>query len=336
MLSADVLRGVLVVVLALLAARHTASLAALGPTAAVIGAGEGLFLPASFAIMPMLVPAEQLPAANAISSAAVQSGSLIGPAIGGAMVATTGASTAAFAVDAASFAISALTLAFIRPGPASEPASEPEGEGPELSEPDQQSALAYLRQSRAMQVILVVVIAANLASGGLSEVALPSLAHDKWGAAGYGALLACVAAGAVIGTLAAARSGKLRSPAVFASVVFLLGSAAICVVPYLGGEAGAAAALFVMGTANGLGNTAFLTLTQQQIPPAMLGRVMGAIMLCAFGSFPLSVAVTGLLVHHIGPTPLFPIAGALVAVAVLGGLTQREFRRFGSVEPVSL
>jgi hypothetical protein len=58
---------------------------------------------------------------------------------------------------------------------------------------------------------------------------------------------------------------------------------------------------------------------------------MGAVMLCAFGSFPLSVAVTGLLVHRLGPAPFFPIAGGLVAVAILGGLTQREFRNFGTV-----
>ena len=47
-------------------------------------------------------------------------------------------------------------------------------------------------------------------------------------------------------------------------------------------------------------------------------------------SFPLSVAESGVLVHHLGPTPFFPVAGALVAVAILGGLTQREFRAFGA------
>ena len=49
-------------------------------------------------------------------------------------------------------------------------------------------------------------------------------------------------------------------------------------------------------------------------------------MLCSFGSFPLSVAVSGVLVRHLGPALFFPVAGGLVAVAILGGLTQREFR----------
>jgi hypothetical protein len=163
-------------------------------------------------------------------------------------------------------------------------------------------------------------------------VALPSLAHARFGAAGYGALLAAFAAGSVIGTLAAARTGGLRRPVIFASAVFLVDATALAVTPYLGGAAGAAAAMFTAGAANGLGNVTFLTVVQKRTPPALLGRLMGAIMLCAFGSYPLSVAIAGVLVRHIGPELLFPIAGGLVAVAILYGLTQREFREFGSVD----
>ena len=137
-------------------------------------------------------------------------------------------------------------------------------------------------------------------------------------------------AGGVIGTLAAARTGGLRRPAIFATMVFLVDGAATALTPYLGGEAGAAAALFTVGAANGLGNVTFLTVLQKWAPPAMLGRIMSAIMVCALGSFPLSVVITGVLVRHLGPTPFFPIAGALVVVTMLGALTQREFRMFGA------
>jgi MFS family permease len=312
-----------------------ASLAALGPTAALIGAGEGLFMPASYAILPSLLDPGQLAGGNAVSSAAVQAGSLIGPALGGILVAATRASAAAFAVDAGTFGVSALTLALIpryppRAAPAQPPAQPPaDRAGPaKPAEGGRPKVMPLLRRSRALQVNLVVVIAANLAIGGMTEVALPALAHAKYGAAGYGALRACLAAGAVAGTLATALTGRLRSPVVFAACVFLVESAAICLVPYFGGEAGAAAALFVMGVGTGLGNTIIVTVLQRRIPQDVLGRVMGVIMLCVFGSFPLSVAVTGVLVRHVGPAPFFPIAGGLVAAAVLFGLTQREFRRF--------
>ena len=322
MLAADAARCALVAGLAVLAARHVATLVALGPIAALIGAGEGLFIPASFAIMPSLLDGERLAAGNALSTAAVQAGSLLGPALGGALVALTGASTGAFAVDAASFGVSALTLLLIprRPAPGSLTA-EPAPRG---------GVLALLSRSRELQVILVVVIAANLASGGMGDVALPALAHARYGAAGYGALLACLAVGGIAGTLGAARTGNLRSPVIFASAVFLAESAAIALVPYPGGEPGAAVLLCLVGACNGLGNVTVLTVMQKWVPAGLLGRVMGALMLCSFGSFPLSVAVSGVLIHHLGPTPFFPVAGALVAVAILGGLTQREFRAFGA------
>ena len=113
----------------------------------------------------------------------------------------------------------------------------------------------------------------------------------------------------MLGTLAAARTGGLRRPAIFASTAFLVDATALALTPYLGGEAGAAAALFVMGATNGLGNVTFLTVLQKWTPPALLGRVMSALMLCAFGSFPLSVAISGVLVRHIGPSLFFPVAG---------------------------
>jgi len=341
MLAADAARCVLVAILAVLAARHAASLAALGPIAAGIGAGEGLFIPASFTIMPSLLGEEQLAAGNAISTAAVQAGSLVGPALGGALVGATGSSAWAFSIDAATFAVSALTLLLIPPRPASGSvaaeaaavAAASQSAGGRASE--NQGVVAFLKKSRVLQVILVVVIAANLAGGGIDGVALPSLAHERFGAAGYGALLACFAAGSVLGTLASARTGGLRRPAIFASVVFLIDAAALALTPYLGGEAAAAAALFVAGAANGLGNLTFLTVMQKWAPAAMLGRLMGALMLCAFGSFPLSVAIAGLLVRHLGPSLFFPIAGGLVAVAILYGLTQPEFRAFGAQPSVS-
>jgi MFS family permease len=345
MLAADAGRCVLVAVLAVLAARHTASLATLGPIAAGIGAGEGLFIPASFAIMPSLLDGQRLAAGNAISTAAVQAGSLVGPALGGALVAATRVSTWAFAIDAASFAVSALTLALIPrkaaagsiAGQAAEADRTADAAGADTAEGSTegdrgQGVMALLKRSRALQVILVVVIAANLANGGIDGVALPSLAHEKFGAAGYGALLACFAAGSVLGTLAAARTGSLRRPVIFASAVFLVDATAFALTPYLGAEAGAATALFVAGAANGLGNVTFLTVLQKWAPPALLGRVMSALMLCAFGSYPLSVAISGLLVRHIGPSLFFPVAGGLVAVAILGGLTQREFREFGAAD----
>lgn len=351
MLLADILRCALVGVMAFLAARHTVSLVTLGPTAALIGGCEGLFLPSSFTIMPSLLDDTQLTAGNALNQTAIQAGSLIGPAIGGALVAITGASTAAFGIDAVSFAVSAVSLALIPRRPAARPVAADAAEaadstaGQADTSPDSpatgpdglaaqppgkpQSVLSYIRHSRGIQLVMLVAIAMNLGSGGLGEVALPALAHAHWGAGGYGAVLACMAVGAVLGTLIAARTGAMRNPGRLASWAFATAGCAIILVPFLGGEAGAAAAMLLDGACTSLGGVLFYTMAQRSLPPAMLGRVLSMIMLCSYGIFPLSVVVAGVLVHHVGATPFFPIAGIFLVLSILGGNSQRAFRDFG-------
>jgi MFS family permease len=110
---------------------------------------------------------------------------------------------------------------------------------------------------------------------------------------------------------------------------FVLEGVAIMALPFLGGLPGAGAAAFGLGLANGFGNVLLITLLQQWAPPPLLGRVMSLIMLAAWGTLPLSAAVAGALVHRYGPAPYFPVTGAIVIVAVLGALTQREFRGLG-------
>ena len=112
MLVADAARCVLVAALAVVALGHHSTLLALGPLAALTGASEGLFISPSYALLPSLLPPGELQAGNAIASAVTEGGNLIGPALGGPLVAVLGPA-AAFAADAASFAVSAALLALI-------------------------------------------------------------------------------------------------------------------------------------------------------------------------------------------------------------------------------
>jgi MFS family permease len=334
MLAADIVRCVLVAVLAVFAARSLVSIAFLGPVAAVIGAGEGLFLPASAAIMPSLLPMEQLQAGNGLSSAMIQVGSLIGPVLGGILVSTSG-STAAFAVDAASFAISAGSLALMRGKPAPPPeAATPEVQ-PEVAEAagaaQETSIWRLFLSARVLQAILVISVLANFVIAGAFEVALPTLAHVRFGAAGYGALIACFGVGALGGTLTAAKLSGLRRPAVGACGGFVVGGIAVAFLPYLGGLPGAAAAALVFGAAGYFGNVVVVTLLQRWAPPNLIGRVMSLLMLASIGAFPASVALSGVIVKHIGPAPFFPAAGAVLVLVVLLATTVREFRDFGAV-----
>jgi predicted MFS family arabinose efflux permease len=334
MLAADSVRCVLVAALAILAARHTSSLVFLAPVAVLLGAGEGLFLPAAAAIMPSLLPPEQLQAGNGLSSAMIQIGSFAGPVLGGILVAAAG-SAPAFAVDAASFAVSAAALFLMRPArdamsAAGQEPSQP-GRAKDAAAPpaDETSIRRLFLRSRELQIIVAICVVANFVIAAAFEVALPALAHANFGPAGYGALVACFGAGAVAGTLAAARTTSLRRPAVATGMVFLVAAVAVAVLPFAGGLPGAAAADLAFGATASFGNVVIITVLQRWAPAQLLGRVMSVVMLASIGTFPVSVAFAGFIVHRIGPSPFFPVAGGTLALSIAAALVQAKFRAFG-------
>ncbi|HLI01951.1 MAG TPA: MFS transporter [Acidimicrobiales bacterium] len=335
MLAADTVRMAVVAGLAAMAFAGPARAATLVPIAVVLGAGEGLFLPGALSIVPSLVPGEILQSANALTSSGSQMATLAGPILGGALVGAVSPG-GAFAVDAATFAASAATLLAIRrtrAAPAAAAAPPAPGQ-PDAAPAPPAGIGALLRRSRVLQVILLITIAANLGSGGFGEVALPALAHGPLGAGatGYGALMAAMGAGALVGTLVAGTMGTPKRVAVVASAAFMIQSIFGAIVPYLGSVAPAAASLALFGVCNGFGNVLTITAFQRWAPPALLGRIMGILMTASFAAFPISVAAAGVLVHRFGPAPFFPLASAAVILAIAAGLTQREWREFGRNE----
>jgi MFS family permease len=113
MMTADTLRACAVGGLAVAAATGPPRPSLLIPVAVVLGAGEGLFLPGSFAVVPSLLPGDDLQAGNALISSGTQLATLVGPAVAGLVVALVGP-VSAFAVDAVTFLASSATLAGVR------------------------------------------------------------------------------------------------------------------------------------------------------------------------------------------------------------------------------
>jgi hypothetical protein len=348
MMATDIARALAMTGLAVTAGLGPARAELLIPIAVVLGAGEGLFLPGSFTIIPSLLPGEDLQAGNALASSGTQLATLIGPAIGGALVAFGGTSFA-FALDAASFAVSAATLAGLRAAhsgtarPSTSPAESTGVEGvnvegadvadarPAKNDEPAPSLISVLRSERIIQIVLLVDIAANLGIGGMSDVALPALAHGplRSGAGGYGAILATLSAGALLGTVVAGQTRGLRRPLVVASIAYLTEAACMGIAPYLGSTAMLAVALAVFGGLNGFGNIVSITAFQKWVPPGLIGRLTGIMMLASFGMFPISVVLAAFFTRTLGPAPFFVFGAATTAVAILVGLTQREWRDFG-------
>ncbi len=347
MLVADVARALLVGGLAAIVLLDLHTLWILCAIAAPLGLFEGIFLPASMAILPSILDDDDLQAGNAINMATVQVATLAGPGVGGVIVASV-RSGVAFVIDAITFVVSALALAGMRGKRAvasatisststaaagavvspEAPAEAAEAAPGDFSEQEPKTFWALLRVSRLLQVGLTVSIVANLAFGALVEVALPDLAHGPLhaGATGFGLMISAFGAGALTGSLIGATLGKLPRRGLIALLLSLVQAVFVAIVPFTGGLTGATISIALWGIANAMSNVLLITLLQQKMPRALLGRIMGAFMFANFGLYPLSVAVGGLVVDRFGPAILFPITGAMMFGAILYGIFQRELR----------
>jgi predicted MFS family arabinose efflux permease len=362
MMTSDTVRAFAAAALAVAAASGPARAVVLVPIAAVLGAGEGLFLPGSFAIVPALLPDGELQSGNALASSGTQLATLAGPGVGGVLVALLGPAPA-FAIDAVSFVVSAATLfgvrSAMRPAKAAAVPGTGAGTGEDAPQPAPEPALdegargaahdgaardedgrprtlwQVLRSERVLQIMLLVTIAGNLGLGGADEVALPSLVRGPLhgGAGSYGALIAAFGAGALAGTLAAGQVRQARRPAIVAFIAFLIEALFMAVVPYAGGLVPVGAVLVGVGAGNGFGNVVMITVFQRWAPPGLLGRLSGLLMLCSFGVFPVSVVFAAAVVHNLGPALFFPLGAAILAAAVLVALSQRDCRNLGATEP---
>lgn len=95
---------------------------------ALFSAVDSLQRPSMQAMIPRIVSHDHLPAASALSSLRAQVGAIVGPSLGGVIIAVHGVSAVYF-IDVISFALSLVFIARIRPVPARPDADKPSFKG---------------------------------------------------------------------------------------------------------------------------------------------------------------------------------------------------------------
>ena len=336
MLLADIMRALLVGVLAVLVFTGRTGVLPLCAVAAPLGAFAGLFLPAYYAILPEILGADALQAGNALNTSSLQLALLIGSGLAGLVVSRL-QSGPAFVVDALTFVVSALTLILMRgehrPAEAvtaqQEQALAQEASGREATFAQDITFLRLIRTWRLLQVAFLVIIFGNFLFNGLFEVALPTLARDQFmsGAGGYGLLLAMFGAGSLLGGLIAGSLGKIAHRGLLMLICIMTLGVLYSFVPFAGGLPGAALLIGCAGLTNGMLTVLAFTVMQQQAPPHLLGRLLGIFLFASLGLYPLSVALVGVVSSHVGPVILFPISGAMMLGAAAFGWLQRDIRK---------
>lgn len=309
MVAADLMRAGLAAALAIWHGDvHVAYAVAFG-----LSAGAVFFNPAVNAVLPTVVAAEELVAANsAIWSAAVVSQLVLAP-LAGVLAASVGF-TAAFALNAVSFAISALLLARGRWPAAAAPAPAVVlwRAGVE--------AFTFLARDRLLRALVIGQALAALSAGGTSAL-LVVLAQQRLhtGGGGYGLMLAAIATGAFLGPTLLGRliDSIGRSRVVFAA--FGLRGAVDAVLATVTALPAALGALVGYGIGTSTGNVAFASLVQAEVAADMRGRVFAAFDLTWHLGRLVSIVVGGVVADAYGVRAVFSVGAALLAVAGIVG-----------------
>lgn len=337
MLAADTVRLACVAVIGVLSLSGLPPNAALIPLSLLLGACSGMFTPASFVIIPRLLPEGDLTAGNALGATTSQLGSLVGPAVGGILVVAAGPGPA-FLIDAATFAVSAATLLAIRLRPEADTGAAPAGTEatPEQGAVRKARFSDIVRRGRLLHIIMGTALVGNLVTAGATEVALPDLAHRHFGAGGYSALLFGFSAGLIGGALIAQRRWEGNRPIVPLAGLGLVMAATIAAVPYAGGLPGAVACVTIFSVADAWSGVVVITMLQVWTPRDLLGRTMSLLTLAMTATFPIAVSLTGYLVNRIGTDVFFLVAGGAIAAAMLVALTLPTLRQYRSGDQFSV
>lgn len=297
----------------------------LAVAAAVLGIAAAFFFPAYSAILPRILPAGQLLAANGIEGVVrpVFQRSA-GPAVAGVLVGATVPSVGAVTV-AALFGLGLLLLVTTRP---KDVAPQPTAHTHVLQ--DLRDGFRFMIRTRWLLATLLFASVFVLVVLGPIEVLLPFIAAQRFadGARAYGFILAFFGAGGALGALAVS---SLRMPRRYLTVMMTMwgaGSIPLVVVGTTASFPAMAAATFVIGVTDGAGMVIWGTLLQRRVPTEMLGRVSSLDFFVSLAFMPVSFAVVGPLSKVVAMETIFLVAGLtpvlLAAVAVTAARMPRD------------
>lgn len=288
--------------------------------AGVTGVATGFFRPAVYAGLPNLVSDDDLTEANSLFSSVENLAWMIGPILGGAILAVQGPALA-YWINAVTFVVSALLIARI-------PARKLQSED-SLSRGhwrDVRDGLALVRGSRMLVAVLLVW---NVVLLGNAAVNVPEVVFAKsslgTGNVGLGILVAATGLGLTVGSfLAPTAIGSLGLRRLYPAAIALMavGYGAASVAPAIWAAAPLAA---VATLGNGLALVCNQVLVQRGAPDAMRGRALAVLFSSFYATLGVGMVLAGLLTDPLGGRIMWALAAAVyLCAAALAVATMRR------------
>jgi MFS family permease len=314
----------------LMASQATAMVAACGLAVVAFSGAEHIWLlyvlatisgialvfdnPSKHALIYQLVGREELQNAVSLNISLQNAAKIVGPALGGVLIAAVGVGWC-FAINAASFLATITALALMRTAELF-PVERAE---PESGLRAVRAGFAYMRRSRELLTICAVAAILGIFGFSLVRTLLSVLAASTLdsGPRTFGALFAAYGFGAVAGALANAAVGTTSSRGLFAGAIVFTGS--LLALSPVHVAAVACGLLFLAGVGWSTWSSQAMAHVQLAAPDQLRGRVISLYTYTIIATAPIGALLSGLLADVGGTELAFAVAGGAGLAAVLAG-----------------
>jgi MFS family permease len=292
--------------LALIAARGASSLT-LYLVAAWMSAVGGLQRPAIESLVPRLIEKHELPAAASLAVVRGSVGMIIGPAIGGLLIASAGL-TATYLVDVASYAASLACLGMIRAVPPAEGADRP----------SIAAVIEGFRYAMGRQELIGTYVVDFVAMVfGMPLALFPAISDRLGGPSVLGFLYAAPAVGALGASLTGGWTPRVHRHGLAVMVAAGVWGLAIVGFGFCRTLWPALAYLAIAGGADGISGIFRMTMWNETIPDALRGRLASIEMVSYMSGPLLGHLEAGAVAAAFSVTASVVSGGALCVVGVL-------------------
>lgn len=272
--------------------------------------------PTRSAVIPRLLPAEQLPAANALNMTVVQVGAVLGPLLAGVLIPFIGLSTL-YLIDAVALLATLWATWRLPPLPSTATA---DGSRPQVGFRAVVDGFRYVGTQRILLVsFLVDVIAMGL---GMPRVLFPQMAVDTFGGTAdggiqQGLLFAAIPLGMVAGGTLSGWLQKVRRQGVAVVVAVCVWGGGVLVFGLTGSLFLAVLALAVAGAGDLVSSVYRSSMLQTVATDEMRGRMQGVFIVVVAGGPRIADMWHGSAASLIGPGVSATLGGLAVIVGVL-------------------
>lgn len=276
--------------------------------------------PTRSAVLPRIVPLDQLPAANSLNMTVASFGAIAGPMVGGALIPVLGFSWLYLADTLSLFATLYAVVAL--------PPLPPEGVTGRAGLRSVLEGLHYLRGHPVLLMSFLVDILAMVF--GMPRALFPQVSHESFGGPvggglAFALLFAAIPAGTVLGGLFSGWVSHIRRQGLAVVVAIEVWGLAMVLFGVAAGLGGGSAGLWlwvavlglVIGGAADMSSAAFRsTMLQESASDAVRGRLQGVFIVVVAGGPRIADVVHGGAAAVVGTSAAAAGGGVLVIVSV--------------------